>query len=155
MSVFKYLGFSLCFVFVSNAAVAEESTKESSRLLAKYDANGDQVISLREVEDKRKRVFTHMDSDQDGDVSFAEYENVDKAKRAPLLKARFQMLDLNRDGRLTGEEYASYLGSFDRLDQNKDGRLSGQEMQKAPKSIEQKNDAEHCLLWFCVRKNAF
>jgi len=163
MSIFKYLSnakyfsLSVFVLLLSSTSFAEEPDKESLRLLAKYDANGDHVISLTEVEDKRKRIFGRMDSDSDGDVSFDEYEQLDKAKRTPILKARFDKLDLDHDGRLSGTEYASYLGSFDRLDQNSDGQLSGSEMQKTMKKQAEKpkREADLCLLWVCVRKDAF
>lgn len=158
MSVSRVLFLGLCGILFSSPLVAEESLDDQMRLLAKYDTNGDHVISLTEVEDKRKRIFGRMDSDRDGDVSFDEYESLDKAKRAPILKARFDKLDLDRDGRLSGQEYASYLGSFDRLDQNSDGYLSGDEMQKTTKKTrakKSKREADLCLLWVCVRKDAF
>ncbi|WP_370979150.1 EF-hand domain-containing protein [Agaribacterium sp. ZY112] len=143
-----------CFA-LSSQIWAEGLSAEDQRLLARYDANGDRAISTSEVEMKRKQVFTRLDSNLDGQVSFDEYELVDQQKRLPLLKARFDTLDSNQDGQVTAEEYASYLGSFSRLDQNKDGQISGSEIggvdDKADKSS--KNQADLCLLWLCVRKS--
>ncbi len=136
------------------SASAQEGGPDEQWLLAKYDVNGDQVISSNEVADKRKQAFVKMDFDQDGDVSFAEYEQLDQIRRTILLKARFDKLDANHDGRLTGAEYSSYLGSFDRLDQNRDGQLSQHEMtRKREIAKKDKNEADVCLLWVCVRKN--
>ncbi len=133
---------------------AQDSKQDEQWLLAKYDANGDRVISIDEVEEKRKQAFARMDFDLDGDVSFEEYERLDRERRNLLLQARFVKLDSNQDGRLTGQEYASYLGSFDRMDQNGDGQVSASEMTQSKDSDEAlKEEADACLLWFCVRKN--
>jgi hypothetical protein len=137
-------------------AADDKSSGDNEWLLAKYDVNGDSVISVSEIEDKRKRMFASMDSDADGDVSFGEYEVLDQKKRAQILKARFDKLDLNQDGRLSGSEYSSYLGSFDRMDRNGDGRVSKREIlseDKKSKAKKPKPDADVCLLWVCLRKN--
>ena len=157
MTAFKNIILGFSALLIADLSSAEQSAFESQRLLAKYDTNGDHVISLDEVENKRKRIFGRMDVDQDGDVSFDEYEQLDKAKRAPILKARFDKLDADDNGRVSGDEYASYLGSFDRLDRNSDGQLSGKEMQAGESSANEtpKPEADLCLLWVCLRKDAF
>jgi Ca2+-binding EF-hand superfamily protein len=141
-----------------NSTSAQGNAEDGRWLLSKYDANGDRVISVNEIEARRKRVFTTMDQDQDGDVSYSEYQDIDSQRRSPILKARFQKLDLNRDGALSGEEYASYLGSFDRMDTNSDGEVSAQEMNlgsSKSKHAKIKNKADACLLWVCLRKRAW
>lgn len=139
---------------LSLTVAAESDIPDGRWLLAKYDANGDRVISSSEIEHKRQRVFAHMDENADGDVSFAEYQSLDNRKREAILQARFAKLDADNDGRLTGQEYASYLGSFERLDQNGDGQVTRHEI--SPKRAEKtqvKPEADLCLLWVCVRKN--
>jgi len=162
MSFRESLLATICIIaFSSSAAVlADKSGDDPARLLAKYDSNGDNAISLVEVEEKRKRIFGAMDHDSNGGVSFSEYEKQDTDRRSALLKARFDKLDLDRNGQLSGEEYASYLGSFDRLDRNSDGQISQAEMIDTRKEAEAKQskprrEADHCVLWFCVRKDAF
>lgn len=160
--MFKYSPFlrSISLIFASiclllSPQVFSENQKADDRwLLAKYDENGDSVISASEIEFKRKRVFSHMDEDGDGDVSYAEYESLDMQKRQPLLQARFNKLDANSDGTLSGDEYTSYLGSFQRFDQNGDGQVSSQEIatKKARHGVP-KPEADLCLLWVCVRKS--
>jgi len=138
---------------------AQGSAQDDRWLLSKYDANGDRVISVNEIEDRRKRVFSAMDQNHDGDVSFSEYESIDNQRRHPILKARFDKLDLDRNGELSGQEYASYLGSFDRMDTNSDGQVTADEMNlragsKKKNQVLNKN-ADACLLWLCVRKRAW
>ncbi len=139
----------------SMSTFAQDGVSDEQWLLAKYDVNGDQVISSSEVADKRKQAFIRMDFNQDGDVSFDEYEDLDKVRRATILKARFDKLDSDRDGILSGAEYSSYLGSFERLDQNQDGIVSQKEMSlnTEGKKKARRKEADLCLLWVCVRKN--
>jgi Ca2+-binding EF-hand superfamily protein len=118
-------------------------------LLAKYDANGDARITQREVTNKKLNLFTRMDSDNNGGISFEEYERTDAVKRQALLKSRFVKLDINHDGLVTQDEYSSYMGMFSSIDRDGDGTLTAQEIgveQAAPTQV------SHCLLWFCIRR---
>lgn len=140
---------------------APETAAEDLWLLAKYDENGDKVITIDEISEKRKQIFARMDGDADGGVSFDEYLEVDKAKRQMLLKARFDKLDLDQDGNLSGEEYCSYLGSFERFDHDGDGNITPEEINQKPaakvdlaKQPETSDDEDvHCLFWVCIRTN--
>lgn len=143
---------------LSSVALADEQTQEVQAqgkqsqghwLLAKYDANGDARITQREVTDKKLNLFERMDGDENGGISFDEYEHTDSSKRKALLKARFVKLDLNQDGLVTQDEYSSYLGMFTSIDRNGDGTLTANEI-----GVETAAPAQvaHCLLWFCVRR---
>ncbi|PCK10016.1 MAG: hypothetical protein COA42_01400 [Alteromonadaceae bacterium] len=126
-------------------------------LLAKYDVNGDRAISADEISEKRKRVFSVLDVDLDGEVSFGEYKRVDELRRKAMLEARFNKLDIDNDGSVSGEEYSSYLGSFDRFDSNGDGYITGKEIKgkKTTKLAKSggKKDKSLCVLWLCVRNS--
>ncbi|SMF04609.1 EF hand [Alteromonadaceae bacterium Bs31] len=137
---------------------AQETAAGDLWLLAKYDGNGDKIITVDEISEKRKEMFSRMDDNADGDVSFEEYLELDAAKRQMLLKARFNKLDLDQDGNLSGEEYCSYLGSFERFDQNGDGNITSQEMNSGAgekvdiaKNTEEADENTHCLFWVCIR----
>lgn len=143
---------------------AVEAQKDQSKLaepqkgmwlLSKYDNNGDHVISTSEVAYKREKMFGFMDSDQDGIVSFDEYQGLDIRKRELLLKARFQKLDFDHDGHLSAAEYGSYLGSFERFDSNGDGKLTAAEIAVKKSTPEPTKVAAktRCLLWLCVRSS--
>lgn len=151
-----FLG-ALSLVGISSQGFSEPAnSKNADRwLIAKYDADGDHAISVDEVSVKREKLFSYMDGDEDGQVSFDEYQYLDIRKRQLLLQARFDKLDLNRDGKLSGAEYSSYLGSFERFDQDGDGYLSSSEMAgREPLQADAKeaND-EYCLLWVCLRSS--
>lgn len=154
------MNFSRCIASVllvfSGAVVSAQANETGGGsdlwLLAKYDANGDQVITMDEISVRREKRFSRMDEDADGLVSFEEYQFLDVQKRELLLKARFDKLDLDHDGQVSTEEYSSYLGSFDRFDSDGDGKLTQQEMSARQVATMQKSaDDTRCLLWFCVR----
>jgi len=142
---------------LSGNVLADQEPKGDLWLLAKYDENGDKVITVDEISEKRKQLFSRMDGDADGGVSFKEYLDLDVAKREMLLKARFNKLDLDQDGVLSGEEYCSYLGSFERFDQDGDGTITSEEITQEPtpkvdlKKEEAADDDVHCLFWVCIR----
>ena len=152
--VARYIAGALLVVsgFVASAQANNAGTGSDLWLLAKYDADGDQVITLEEISVRREKRFGRVDVDADGLVSFDEYQSLDVQKRELLLKARFDKLDLNHDGEVSAEEYSSYLGSFDRFDSNGDGRLTQQEMgPRQVAAVKKAGDDSLCLLWVCVR----
>ncbi|TQV79494.1 hypothetical protein FKG94_11545 [Exilibacterium tricleocarpae] len=151
---------------LSAAAVADESDKGSQGtgsqgtgsqgtgsqgnwLLAKYDLNGDSQITQSEITSKKRNIFKHMDNDNDGGVTFDEYENMDVAKRQALLRSRFNKLDIDQNGRLTEAEYTNYMGMFDSIDSDGDGTLTSVEMGVGEAQAKE----THCLLWFCFRSS--
>ncbi|WP_246434661.1 EF-hand domain-containing protein [Teredinibacter haidensis] len=145
-------------ILSGNVVAQPETGAEDLWLLAKYDENGDKVITVDEISEKRKQIFSRMDGNADGGVSFEEYLDLDTEKREMLLKARFSKLDLDQDGNLSGDEYCSYLGSFERFDQNGDGNISSEEItREAPAKVdiaeEAKDDDVHCLFWVCIKTN--
>lgn len=144
-------------VFLSAGVFSEEKPASTSGLwlLAKYDVNGDHQISVNEIAKKREKMFTHMDGDQDGSVSFSEYQTLDTKRRQLILKARFNKLDLDQNGHVDTQEYSSYVGSFDRFDKNGDGRITTKEMTIKPSSVKSKKleDDSLCLLWVCFRSS--
>lgn len=151
---------AVCVFGVSMSVMAETTQKDNKGtwLLAKYDNNGDKVISLNEINTKRKEMHSAIDIDEDGQVSFEEYQSVDSVKRTSLLKKQFKNLDVDKNGRLSDQEYSAYQGNFDRFDLNKDGKITRAEMKSAQNSKSSKikgdDSPEHrCLLWLCVRSN--
>lgn len=153
------LGFASICVLAEDTLMeqAEMPTESKLGLLAKYDVNGDRAISADEISEKRKRVFSVLDADLNGEVSFREYKRVDELRRKTMLEVRFNKLDIDGDGNVSGEEYSSYLGSFDRFDSNGDGYITGKEI-KGKKNTElaktgDKKDKSLCLLWLCVRNS--
>jgi len=144
----------LAFGGFATSGYADDVGSSEVWLLAKYDSNGDQVITMDEISHRREKLFGRLDSDADGQVTFAEYQTLDIEKRELLLKARFDKLDLDHDGDVSADEYSSYLGSFDRFDSDGDGRLTQNEMEaKQVAAVSKSGKDAHCLLWICVRSS--
>ena len=120
-------------------------------LLAKYDHNGDSVISAGEVSHKRHKMFSYMDDNADGLVTLAEYELLDAKKRALVVRARFTKLDSNDDGQLSNDEYIGYYGAFGALDLDGNGHITSQEMSEAKQPALAVSPQPKCFLWLCVR----
>lgn len=125
-----------------------QANESAPWLLAKYDLNGDDKITQEEIARKRQTLFSRMDANEDGDISFEEYQLTDQARRAALLKARFNKLDEDHNGQVSEAEYASFLGMFNSFDSNGDGALTSQEVELKPAEGAQ---VTRCLLWFCLR----
>lgn len=150
------LSLLLVAIATANSVKAEEETLDYW-LLAKYDANGDRIISADEISRKRERVFAMMDGNHDGEVSLEEYQWLDVRKREKIVAARFNKLDQDGDGVLTGQEYTAYAGAFFDIDSDGNGKLSTAEIKKLSQEREQaiKNtvDDHKCLWRFCYKTN--
>jgi len=149
----------LAVSFVNHTvAQADKPTPSSSKnwLMAKYDHNGDHVISLNEINKKRQSYYAVIDRDQDGLLSFDEYQKVDMLKRQSALASQFKRLDINNDGLVNSKEYSAYQGDFDRLDLNNDGKITSSEMTSSPRVTNgalKEASLTKCLLWFCFRRS--
>ena len=143
----KALLLSCAYIVLPSLSLAV-SAEDGGRLLAKYDLNGDHQITQDEVMSKKLNVFRYLDANKDGAVEFSEYESMDAARRANLLKVRFAKIDGNADNRVTEAEYSQFLGKFSSIDSNNDGALSSEEMSSA--KVTDSADSL-CLLWFCFR----
>lgn len=154
----RLISATLLVVTSSQVSLAAETAAQpkvqsnSEWLLARYDVNGDQIISSEEISQKRDKVFGKMDLNQDGIVSMDEFIHIDELKRQPIITARFGKLDSDRDGVVSKAEYRNYLGSFKQFDQDGNGQITSAELDSSPPIEQAKPSAKtHCLLWVCVR----
>ncbi len=99
---------------------------DDGQLFGELDVNEDEVLSGKEL-----RGFEKYDSDGDAEVSRKEFDQgraaerralgvPDKAEVARQARQKFQQLDINEDGRLSGKEMAG----FEKLDANGDKRIT-------------------------------
>ena len=89
------------------------------------DHNRDNRITAEEWHFDRES-FRRADHNRDGVISRSEFLNED-VDQDDDRDDRFVYLDVNRDNRISRDEWHGTRASFDRLDDNRDGRLTPQE----------------------------
>lgn len=128
---------------------------EAQAQFASADADGDGVVSVTEFEaadstpearvgrdgrrgrwmsrggrwsDSRADVFTEADTDDDEQLSKAEFEAVPAAVQRLAKRRLFNRLDENDDATLSADEFPSRYNQLARLDANSDGQVTRDEM---------------------------
>jgi len=109
----------------------------------RMDANQDKVVTRAEIEQFERAanlvqaraaarvLFARMDTDRNGQLSPAEFEQM-VTPAAPNPAPVLAQNDLNKDGRITLVEYrTAKLANFDRMDADKDGIVTVAEMRAA------------------------
>ena len=79
----------------------------------------------------RREAFETADTDDDGQLSTEEYEDMPAAVEAERRRAMFARLDANGDGSLTPEEFPSVVDRLEMLDADGDGLVTRDEMRAA------------------------
>jgi len=95
------------------------SGKDSAAFLQRYDKNGDGSIDKKEF--KHERRFKEIDADGNGVLSREEVEqSLDKARSERSFDF-IERFDLNRDGKVTRDEFTGPARVFEAKDRNFDG----------------------------------
>jgi Ca2+-binding EF-hand superfamily protein len=104
----------------------------AAQLFQRMDTNGDGKVTREEADETGKRLFDKFDQNADGAVTHDEAEAGAKALRQEELAARFQKLDGDHDGKLSGTESQLPPPLFQKLDTNNDHLLSLDEFRARP-----------------------
>lgn len=133
----------------------DELKAEAQARFGSADADGDGVVSMTEFEaadntpeprmgrdgrrgrwtshgnrwhDSRADVFAEADTDDDEQLSKAEFEAVPAAIQRLAKRRLFNRLDENDDASLSADEFPSRYNQFAGLDANSDGQVTRDEM---------------------------
>jgi Ca2+-binding EF-hand superfamily protein len=77
-------------------------------------------------------LFDVLDTDRDGMLTRVEAVGTQPGRRRANESDEFTDIDVNRDGRITRDEWQWNAAAFDRLDANRDGRLVRGEFETTP-----------------------
>jgi len=134
---------ALSLGITSNAFAYKEMSPERQqimidKIMQRFDVNKDNVITLDEVQAIRDAAFTQADTHQDGFLSLEEFAAYAEQQRQGHVKAMFDKLDTNNNGRFSLDELLQQpFGNPERkkarfvdMDTNKDGAVSFEEFQQ-------------------------
>ncbi len=103
----------------------ERKGREGAEFLAKHDLDKDGKLSREEFTDARR--FAEMDANQDGVLDAAEVEDSFEKRSTERGYGFFEVYDLDRDGKVTREEFTGPARIFEREDRNRDGVIDAQD----------------------------
>ena len=117
--------FSIVFAL---SAYGEEKQKEQKQdcvgSFMQLDADKNGVVDSAEVEKTAKGDFKKLDKNNDGVIN-------GKDGKIFLRKADIAIIDRDKDGNITVDEYVIYFtDNFKKVDLNKDGKVTKDEMEK-------------------------
>lgn len=99
------------------------------QMFERVDLNGDGQITRAELTKYRDQRFGEGDTNGDGALELAEFEEVWLAMVRERMVDRFQGLDADGDGRITAAEFDRPLDRlFSRFDRDDDGTVSRSEI---------------------------
>lgn len=93
-----------------------------------FDANGDGTVSMEEALAGLAAKLAEFDADGDGSLSIAEFEVLNSAAIREQMVDRFQALDNDGDGFVTGEEMAAPAANMGQMGQGGMGAGMGSGM---------------------------
>ena len=104
------------------------SGKDSAAFLQRYDKNGDGSVDKKEFAHERR--FKEIDADANGVLSRAEVEqSLDKARSERSFDF-IERFDLDRDGKVTRDEFTGPARVFESKDKNFDGVIDQSDLKK-------------------------
>ena len=112
----------------------------------RMDLNGDGKVSAAEAEAVRAVMFLRWDADGDGILTEDEMIEHIMARVRKHIAKRFEMHDVNGDGRIDQAEFAeSSAARFAEMDADGDGSLSGDELKAMHHRGRGHGDGKHTM----------
>lgn len=158
-TVFTLSSIIVVFSMTSQIATAAPPAMNSMRdnwqqarvenIMERFDLNGDNQITLDEVQSQHAARFLQMDTDGNGSLSAEEFQKAAPANgmaggrgrgngqgngRGKLL--RFNNMDADGNGQVSMVEFSANLPLFDRFDQEADGIITKDDLLQTPCQIQ-------------------
>ncbi len=129
---------ALVFVAAGAANAQQGGGGHGGGMLERYDGDKDGKISLVEYETGRQSMFSRIDADGNGALSFAELDDAAAkadGRMAQMMQSRIAAIkagDTNGDQSISADEYKAVVDAeFAKLDANSDGFVTADELQAA------------------------
>lgn len=133
MNMTKGLAMALILAISASAAAAK-----GDKVMTTFDLDKNGQITPTEIVAVRDWMFQQMDLNADGIVQVAEVEDAMQKGLYPKAMRKRQFMaqrDLDRDGKLTLDEYTSVSNLFGVADKDKNGALDADEVAYALDTI--------------------
>ncbi len=134
LSALVIAGFALNTAVAAPNNSAEMCAAQTEKLLTRFDSNQDGQISKSEVEEVKTGFFNKADQNADGQLTKEEFSTLHDENQQAQMEAKFAALDSNNDGSLSlaemmkGKTGARAEARFNRVDSNGDGQVTLEEM---------------------------
>ncbi len=104
--------------------------RHAMELFERFDTNADGIVTQQEIDQTRSSLVAKFDADSDGKLSLKEYEGLWLEFMRERMVDRFQNLDRDGDAIVTAEEFASPMKNIvGRIDRDDDGKITRKEIE--------------------------
>ncbi|WP_371039467.1 EF-hand domain-containing protein, partial [Rhodosalinus sp. FB01] len=93
--------------------------------LERFDADGDGVVTSQEAHEGLQALLAEYDADGDEALSLAEFETLHSALIRETMVDRFQFLDDDGDGAVSVAEIVKPADMMERMETMRDGMMPG------------------------------
>jgi len=105
---YTYLTLGFCAFSLVSLTVLADAGRGSSKFMEYFDSNGDNIVTLSELNEASKERYAKMDADGNGEVNMEEFQTYLGDRKAQWREQRFVEMDSNGDSQISKEEYVLY-----------------------------------------------
>lgn len=120
----------ICGLSSASLALAHDGT---DRFMHYFDSNHDGVVTQAEFDNAMQARFKKMDTNHNGVISESEFRDYLQQRRLMHKQEILKKMDSNQDGKVSESEYVGYMTyrakqQFAHMDKNHDGILEANEL---------------------------
>ncbi|MHA2611924.1 MAG: EF-hand domain-containing protein [bacterium JZ-2024 1] len=135
----------LIFALLPLLVAGKEGKLGFPGFLQRLDKDHNQEITREEFTAGWQELFTFLDTNKDGVLS--EADKPEEGKESAWLKQKFMEWDVNKDGKVSREEFRGRPQMFEKLDANGDGFITPEEHEKAIQQFREKAQQWGKQMW--------